>query len=628
MGLASNGPRTGGARTMAIDTCRDQPIIAAMSIKSQLRVALPLVTAVAFVGCVRPARMDPTLLHQYQRYLVDTGLVRPPVFGGRRPVQLARPTGEPPLKTVKDPRTGQTGIELTLQAAVRRTLRNNPAIKVIMYDPAIAREDVRQSEAAFDATILATLALDRIDSQTGTTGPGTLTSSQTGQLHLPSAPSSVTTDSKSIPLEVGVRKPLTTGGEIELAHGITRRDANTGSINPSYHQSLALTLTQPLLRNAGPDFALARIRVARMNQDLSIQAFRAAVMDEIVAVQTLYWQLVRARQELEIQQRLLERTEKTYEQVVARSEIDANKVEISQTAAQVAASKAALLRAHKNILDIEDQLVSKMGDPSITLTDEDVIIPVTAPLTAELIVDAADQAAAALTYSPELAQARTAIKIDNVRVQVARNQTRPRLDLQASTAITGLDNNWGGAWNEAWGGDYINYNLALTFEWPIGNRGARAALRSARHGRDKSIATLQNAVDQITLAVREAVRQINTTYRERSANQVTLKASEENLQALIDRQRYLEALSPSFLDLQLRAQENVAAAERSVLQATVDYNIAQAGLARAAGTCLVAAGVTISDAGEDFVNLLAEQVKLTGTEAPSPATAPATKPAR
>ena len=579
-----------------------------MTAKTTLHiVVLLLAGGVLAGGCVVHRSIDPALIDQYQRHVIAAG---PQIrLLGDLTRQAPTSTG-PPLKAMADDKTGRRRIELDLREAVRRTLRNNPRITVVAYDPAIAREEIIQAEAVFDAVIFAKVASDRGDS--------------------PIRSSFEATRSKAVSYQAGARKLMTTGGAVEVTYDFSRQWEDTvsfGELNPTYRHSLAAKMTQPLLRNAWPDVVTSQIRIARLSRDSSAEAFRAAVLDAIRDVQELYWQLGLARLDLEIQQDLLDETVQVYERIKARGQLDATRIQITRTEAAVAAREAGLIAAAKVILDVQDQLITKMADASATLRGNVDIIPVTPPLDSELLVETTGQVAAALKYSPELAQARKAIRINDINVTVARNQTLARLDLTAEAKLNGLtgdedfyekDGSWKDSWGQMWGMNYIEYNLALSFEWPLGNREPAAALRRARYQREKSVAALQDAVDQVASFVREAIRQIDSSYRQLAANRKALEAAKGNLQALRDRGENLQALTPEFLELILSAQEGVASARRSVLQATVDYNVAQTRLSRVTGTALNEMGVTIADPGDNVADIIARGATLTGENRPRP----------
>ena len=565
--------------------------------------------------------MDPTLIHQYQSFLVASGPQH------RHADSLARPvegTTGPALQVVPDATTGEPSVRLTLSEAIYRALRNSPAIKVIAYDPAVAREELLQAEAAFDTTLFGSVGLQRTDLRRRSTLTSSLTANQTGQLQLPGTTGSA--QNRTVSHEVGVRTNLPTGGQVETSYGMVREkdegNVSASTLNPSYEHNLSVRLTQPLLRNAGTDVALAQIRIARINHATTLEAFRAAVLNEVLEVERLYWQLKQARRNVEIQQNLLTRTEETHRILKLRAELDATGVEINQALLRVEGRRADLIRVRRIAADFQDQLLAKLADASVTLLDDVVVLPVTSPTTAELVVDGADQVAAALKYNPELAQARQAIQISQIGVRVARDQIQPRLDLTAGVSTDGLKEDWKQGWDDMWTMDFLNYNLALSFEWPIGNRAARAALMRARHGRDKNIATLQSAADQISTAIRQSVRQIEASFREKNVNERAFEAAKAYLTALELRGEYRQAWDPNFLELLLNAQGIVAEAEAALTQSILEYNVAQATLARVAGTSLQAFGVTITDEGEGFVRRLADQVRQTGQAPGAPATMP------
>lgn len=565
-----------------------------------------LVALAGLAGCISPGPIDPSVIQQYQQHLVEVGP------HDRQPDNLVLPepgsTG-PPLRTFVDEETGTKMVRLTLAEAVARALGNSPQVRIVGYDPAVARQDVIEAAAAFDPVVFSSLQYNITEERPRAAGNASRT--------------------ETMPFEMGIRQPLATGNgaQIEMSYGFTRSEDDStfaNALDPRWDQNLAVALTQPLLRNAGPDVALAQLRITRINHETSLEQFRASVLDLILQTQTLYWQLARARQELVIQETLLARTEETLEQVIARGELDANRVQITQTQAAVESRRAALIQARKNIQDVRDELVRTMADASFTLLDDYEFVLETPPAEAELTVDPADQIATSLKYSPELGQARLAIAGRQIEVTVAENQTLPALDFAASTGVRGSDTTYSDSMSNLWDFDYIQYGLALTFEWPIGNRGPRAALQRSRYNLSRSIVTLQDTADQLAVAVKEAIRAIQSRYLEIQANTKALEASLANLDALEARAEYRQALTPEFLQLRLQAQENVAAADRAVLQALVDFNIAQANLARLTGTSVHNLGVVITDASpgdEAFPNALMSRVRLTGADSAADAAA-------
>ena len=86
---------------------------------------------------------------------------------------------------------------------------------------------------------------------------------------------------KSVTLDATTN--LLTGGNVDLNYSPSRTNVNqnlaTGFLfNPSYTGGLALTLTQPLLRNAGIDVTKTFIRIAQNNATVEEHVFRDRVL--------------------------------------------------------------------------------------------------------------------------------------------------------------------------------------------------------------------------------------------------------------------------------------------------------------------------------------------------------------
>ncbi|NLF32757.1 MAG: TolC family protein [Planctomycetes bacterium] len=569
-----------------------------MSTTTPLPRMLAIAIALVLAGCIEPTPFDPTLMRQYQQVVVQAGPQE------RVPGDLVRPapgTTGPALQTVTDEDTGETTVYLSLEEAVRRALWNSTTIKVVGYDPAIAREDIRIAEGAFDTVAFGTAQFVKIDSRT-----------RSDAAAVPFLPDR----SETYNFEAGVRKLLTTGGQVEVSYTVARAETFADVLrgrDPLYTSRTAVQLTQPLLRDAGPYVATAQIRVARLNYDQSLEAFRSQVLDVIAEVQNTYWQLVQARSDLAIIERLLQRSRETLAFVEARRDIDAAREQITDARATVAAQRLAVIQAGRVIEDIEDRLVRLMADASVSIMDDYRILPTTEPSAEPMVIDPLDQVALALRYNPALAQARTAIRVQDVNVRVATNQTLPRLDLVAATAINGAEDTWKNSWDQMAGMDFIDYNLGLSFEYPLANRSAEAALRQARLGRSQSVAVLQDTADQVAVAVNEAIHLINTSYDEMEAAWEALQSRLENLEALEVRKQYRQALTPEFLNRLLAAQENVALAEQALVRARVNYNTGQVALERITGTLLEAMGVLVTDVDDSLVDrLMMPRVAVTG----------------
>ena len=523
---------------------------------------------VALAGCVSPGRIDPDLLNRYQEAILKNS---PQKRAGEDGLDLLRPApgrAVPRLKIVKDPKGRESVVQLSLDEAVRLALANSLDISVVGFDPAISRQQMIEAAAAFDYVVFGEFSHTRTDRRS----PTPLAASQ----------------ARTVPFKIGVRNRNVYGGVAELSWSLTRYSDNSPFTvpDPRYESITTLQVTQPLLRRAGRDYNLASLHLAQLGHKASRARFRDKVEEIIAQVQSLYWTLVQAREDVRIQQELLDKTAETLDRVRKRRKIDATEVVIKQTEAAVEFRRAALIRARNDIRDVQDQLARLLADERLALTDRYVIKPTDMPVATPVTIDMASQLVSALRHNPLLEQARLAIAAADVNVRVAGNETLPVLNLVASVGLQGLNRHGEKGVNDMLRGRFLDHSVGLTYEIPLGNRAARAVLRRRRLQRLKAVTEMRNIADQVAAALRRAIRQIQTTFDEMKAQEAALKASRLQLAALDVLEKKKERLTPEFLQVKLQAQESVARAQRAEIQARISYNNALVQLTRITGTTL------------------------------------------
>jgi outer membrane protein len=502
--------------------------------------------------------------------------------------------GEPPEDTksaktsdVTEDRIGRQTLEqslvegrrtlalVSLDEAIMRALANNLDIRVVSYDPAISREQMIQAAAVFDWVLYS-----------GSQGSPGLNYAKDEKKPSGGLLGDIT---RLRQWSLGVRNHTETGADWSLEWSMTRTwDASRvqSLLRTRYEPTLLLQVSQPLLRDAWPEFNRAQLRIARLNAEITDAAFRDRVEEILTEATATYWQLWQTRRRVAIQLAKLKRSRETFRRVQARVGLDATRVNIKQAEAQVRIDEANLIRERKGIRDVQDLLARLLADPQINVLSDEEVVPTTPCVMQRVQINPTEQMLTALRHNPVLEQARLAIAAQRINVRVAENQTLPRLDIVASSRLHGLARTIQQANDKLLTGDYASYGIGLVLEYPIGNRQRLANLRERRYELTKTIVSMQNAADQLAAAVKERIREINTSYQEMRALRTAVEASEVEFQALEDTERIRGQLTPEFLRTKLDAQERLAVAQRAEVQAIVNYNTALAELARATGTVL------------------------------------------
>ena len=192
-----------------------------------------------------------------------------------------------------------------------------------------------------------------------------------------------------------------------------------------------------------------------------------------------------------------------------------------------------------------------------------------------------------MANNPEIQQARLTVDIAQINIDVTKRQKMPKLDLVASSRMSGLTRGYGSANNQVTDGDYASYALGIVFEVPLGgNRQREAEYRKRNWEKRKAISMLQNTSDQLAIQVKEKIRLAKTSYDEMLIQKEAVAAGEKYLQAVEDTEEIRNKLTPEFLLVKLQSQESLSNSQRSEIKAIADYNIAQVRLAQLMGTVL------------------------------------------
>ncbi len=534
-------------------------------------------TSVSKTSIVTITKADePDDLTSYQKTLAEQGPQERADTEGRNPLKplgLLKPAPGredtlPYIEIVTDPNTGKRSVSLTIEQAVARTLANSPEIRVVSFDPSIAKQDITKAASEFDITAFGRMNYEDEDNPQNSIF-------QPGQ-------SDVRT------WESGIKQMGVTGSEWSLSYTLTRSwDDLTGRTLPTrYEPILGFQLKQPLLRDAWQEVTLAGVNIARLNYRIALLGFREKAEDTATQVISGYWRLLQARRDFEIHQALLDRTLETLKKVEGRKEIDATDVQIKQTEASAKAREAALLQAQKGIIDAQDTLVRLMTDAQLNMLDEFQIIPASAVSLEAEKLDPSKIIEVAMQKNPVIQRARTETEIADINIRVAENQHMPRLDLVASARTQSLARDRNAAQDRLETGEYDSYAIGLSLEYPLGNRQRHAELLKRRLERRRAVSALQNVADQVAILAKEGIRKIETNCSEIQVQRDAAEAARIHLQALEDSEPVRERLTPEFLMVKLQAQEALANAQQSEIRAIVNFNISLAELARISGTVL------------------------------------------
>jgi len=494
---------------------------------------------------------------------------------------------------------------LSLKEAIYIGLANNPNVKVAELDPLASEEAVEVANGAFDPAL--TAEGDIIKSVVPVTSPFQVSGSRAFT-------------NKLYDWDFGLNKvSALTNGTIGLTFNNERAYSNSSfaSINPSYVPQLALSVSQPLLRNFGWNFATLNVRIAESSQKQSQWNMEQSIEDFVLRIGTDYWNVVQAEENLQVAEYALRlnsdlvRQNRIALQVGTLAPIDLQEAQSAEatSAANVYTAQAAQRAARAALRQ------DVMMNPASTFVPQE-IEPTDKPNpTREMIPNEEVALETAIQYRPSLEGMREAIRGALMQVKFSENQTLPQLNLGAqfglnSTAGTshcirnfsGLTSGncaatplvpgsgtklpfggiYGDALNRLFGTSFYNYAAVLNFAYPIDNAAARSVLAQTRVQYESLRMQYRASISTAVVAVQTALANLEADHKR---VQATRQATYFAAQSLHDEEIRFKVGMATTHDL-LQFQEQLISAQGNQVQAEVDLEDARLSLEHEQGTLL------------------------------------------
>jgi outer membrane protein TolC len=461
-------------------------------------------------------------------------------------------------------------VRLTLEECRQLALANNLDLRVELFNPSIARESINQERARFESVFTASSVYSLTDQATASELEGS--------------------QSKSWSSQVGVRVPLRTGGNVQLALPVNRFETNNqfSTLNPAYTSDFAASLSLPLLRGFGPAVQSQGIRIATYQYQATQARTKLQVISVLADVDRIYWRLYAARQLLEVRKKQYDLAVAQLDRARRQARVGVvPEVDVVRAESGVADQIEGIITAETDLRDRRRELKQVINRPDLTLDTPTDIIPTTDPGTLHYDLDTPRLVHAALDQRMEMLETEIQLAIEATNISTARNALLPLLTLDYQYNINGLGKALPDSFQLLKSTRFQDHRVGLALEIPLGNQAAKSQLRAALLSRLQAIATK----DQRALLIQ---REVLTVADRLQANWQRILAAQRRvvLQARVvdvETRQFNQGLRTS-TDV-LIAQAQLADAQSSEIAAITEYQIAQVDLAFATGTVLGAARV-------------------------------------
>ena len=481
----------------------------------------------------------------------------------------AEPESEIQAPVTKEP---AEKLDLTLEQCRAFTLENNLDLKISLINPTIAAEGIRQEEAAFEALFFTNARLQKIDQ--------------------PQASSDVLTASQAdnSQTDFGIQMPLRTGGNVtvDLLDNRSKSNFESSTFNPSYTTDLQVSISQPLLRNAGKRVTTYSIRAAQYNQQQVNAQTKLNIITALAAADELYWELYASRKELVVRKKQHDLAMALLEQ--AQRFVDAGEkpqIDVIRAEAGVARQLAVIIASENTVRDRERQLKLVLNKPELSIDTPTILVTATEPDPVYYQLDREVFISKAIDNRMELLQAELEIAKAISDIDLRRNQTLPLLTASYSYTVHGLGSTQDDSYKLLGDKDFENHFMGLRLEIPLGNEVAKSKLRNAIYNRRQQLATKEKQELLVKKEVLAAIDLVETNWQQ-------ILSSRQS--AILEGQLYSAELRQFQIGLNtstdvLQAQTNFADAQSAEIQALTNYQISLIELSKATGTLLGAAKI-------------------------------------
>ncbi len=398
------------------------------------------------------------------------------------------------------------------------------------------------------------------------------------------------------------------------------------SFNPYYQATLSLSVTQPLLKDAGMNAVKHQLKLAMIGADSDEAQALIDASTTIAQVEDTYWDLVAAWRNVAIQEDALNEAVVQQRSVVRLAKRGAvAQITAIESETQVANFQAGVFSALQAVSELQTQLKNLiLADPGDPIWSAN-LVPSSPVQQLPTAGDLAEIVALAEQQRPEVRQVVDERRVADLDMVFAKNQALPQADVVVqyfSNGFAGIlqpvpnfealscnlpggttcptpppqsQGNMTQAFHNMWTGAYPEFNIAFVVNFPLENNTARGLKQIA--GQEQDQAELQRqGLDQ---RIESEARNVLQTYQSalsRLSSAGQARAAAESVYASEVR-KFHNGESTTFLVLQ--RQVELAQARGAELEAQTDLNKAVVELQRVEGTILSENGVNLKRLGSE-----------------------------
>src|SRR5438445_7700718 len=413
----------------------------------------------------------------------------------------------------------------------------------------------------------------------------------------------------------GFAQAFATGSSVSFEFNNNRQTTNSPFFNlsPALGSMYRFSFQQQLLSGFGFGPNLRYLRIANNNKNISDIAFKDQVMATVTQIQNIYWDLVNAYEQSQVNEQSLAFAQRSLDNAKKQLQLESvPAMDVLKAEAEVSKRDQDLTVARTSLqlqeLLMKNALTKSLDDPQL---ESMPVVPVARlqPARAASAQSVQEMIAEALRERPELAESDVDLVNRQISRQAARNALLPSLSLVGFYGGSGLagplnpisnvpgvtssvPTDFAGALASAFNNSAPDYYVGFNLSIPIRNRVAKAdqyrselEYRQAELRREQLRKQIRIEVRNAEYALEQSAARVDAARKTRDLAQRTFEIMQKE-QELVAGSTYQT----------MTAQRDLSLAELDLATAMTVYEKAKVELDRATGSTLEHNGIAIQDA--------------------------------
>lgn len=411
----------------------------------------------------------------------------------------------------------------------------------------------------------------------------------------------------------------------------TTTNSTRNSYSPQLQSSFQFKLQQHLLQGFGPSVNGRFILQAKNNRRIADSAFRQQLIYTVNQVESIYWALVSAYEDVQAKTRALDQSTQLAADNRKQLEIGTlAPLDVVNSDSAVSTDKQSLITSQSNLeyqqLLIKQAIARNTNDPQLAAAPVVPTDRVSLDRLPEEDVSVEDLVKQAYINNPQIEQAALAMKNNEIAVKALKNGLLPTVDIYGfygASALGGAKNpryqctdanftvvtcgqsgtqpvptrGYGDTFSDLFNSSSPDKGAGIAINIPIRNRVAQADQARSQMEYRQSQMRLQQLYTQIRMQVTNAQFALTN---DRAAVQAAQTARDYQNQSL-DAERKKYRLGASTTANVLQQERNLATAENSLISATAAYARDRATLYQLLANMLDRYGISLADAASGTV---------------------------